>query len=188
MKGMMKYLWILAFGVFLAGCGSSKKAAYDPIYDANPQEVKEEKAQKESVPSKKPTWDEYGITVTKDDDKELYEELEGWLGVPYKYAGHDKSGTDCSGLVMEVYLKVYEKKLHRNSAKMQEECEEIAKEELTEGDLVFFATGLTSKINHLGLYLKDDKFVHAGSKGLVVSELGSEYYTKHFVSAGRVEK
>ncbi len=39
----------------------------------------------------------------------LYREVQTWIGVPYRYGGHSRKGTDCSGLVMEVYKNVYGK-------------------------------------------------------------------------------
>jgi lipoprotein Spr len=54
--------------------------------------------------------------------------------------------------------------------------------------LVFFATGKKSKVSHVGVYLKDDKFIHASSsRGVVVSDLKEEYYKRSFVSGGIVK-
>ncbi len=120
----------------------------------------------------------FGFSVTRDDNTALYSELATWLGVPY----NDRRGVDCSGLVCQVYLKVYNKKLQRNSAKIYEQnCREIARKKLREGDLVFFATGKDKRrISHVGIYLKDDRFIHASSsKGVVVSSLD--------IASGRVE-
>lgn len=121
---------------------------------------------------------------------ELYKEVESWLGTPYKYGGQSKSGTDCSGLVVEVYKKVYGKKLYRSSYEIYEKnCKHIKKKDLKEGDLVFFITSKKGKrINHVGIYLKDNKFVHSSTKkGVIITDLSEDYYVKHFVGAGRVE-
>ena len=132
----------------------------------------------------------FGFSVTRDDNTALYSELATWLGVPYKYAGNDRRGVDCSGLVCQVYLKVYNKKLQRNSAKIYEQnCREIARKKLREGDLVFFATGKDKRrISHVGIYLKDDRFIHASSsKGVVVSSLENPYFVRTYIASGRVE-
>lgn len=135
-------------------------------------------------------WATLTIKLGRRDNHKLYEECREWLGVPYLYGGQEKDGTDCSGFVMQVYKAVYDRKIERNSARIFERnCEEIDKDELREGDLVFFATGRTSRISHVGIYLKDGKFVHASSsRGVRVSDLSERYYVKHFKCAGRVKK
>ena len=136
-------------------------------------------------------WRILDIKLGRGDNRRLYKEVKSWLGTPYKYAGNSKSGTDCSGFVMEVYKEVYHQKLERNSQKIFEKnCYEINKGDLKEGDLIFFNTGNKKRrINHVGLYLKENMFVHASSsRGVVVSDLREAYYVKHFVVAGRVKK
>ena len=64
-------------------------------------------------------WARLDIKLGRHDNKKLYKELKRWLGTPYAYAEHTcGEGTDCSGMVMEVFLTVYGIKVHRNSAKM----------------------------------------------------------------------
>ena len=136
-------------------------------------------------------WRTLDIKLGRGDNKRLYKEVKSWLGTPYKYAGSSKSGTDCSGFVMEVYKEVYHQKLERNSQKIFEKnCYEINKGDLKEGDLIFFNTGNKKRrINHVGIYLKENMFVHASSsRGVVVSDVRETYYVKHFVVAGRVRK
>ena len=134
-------------------------------------------------------WARLDIKLGKKDNKKLYKELKRWLGTPYVYAAHTcGEGTDCSGMVMEVYLKIYNIKVHRNSAKMLEEnCRVIDLDDLKEGDLVFFCTNGDSRVSHVGIYLKDNKFVHASSsRGVCVDDLRQNYYATHFYSAARV--
>jgi cell wall-associated NlpC family hydrolase len=135
-------------------------------------------------------WSKLDIKLDSKDNTKLYKEVKGWLGTPYKYAGHSKDGADCSGFVMEVYNSVYNKAIERNSAKIFEKnCKEIDKDDLREGDLVFFNNGNDSNINHVGIYLKQGKFAHASSsRGVVISDLAQNYYVKHFQVAGRVKK
>ena len=79
--------------------------------------------------------------------------------------------------------------LQRSSDLIYEKnCEKIKKNDLQEGDLVFFSTGRSKKINHVGIYLKSDKFVHASSsRGVIVSDLDESYYVRTYVSSGRVK-
>ena len=135
-------------------------------------------------------WKTLTIKLSRHDNKALYAELRSWLGTPYKYASSSKGeGTDCSGMVMEVYKKVYDKKLERNSAMMYEKnCKEITHDDLHEGDLVFFITGGSGRISHVGIYLKEGKFVHASSsRGVVVSDMQDKYWREHYAVSGRVK-
>lgn len=134
-------------------------------------------------------WARLDIKLGRHDNKKLYKELKRWLGTPYVYAAHTcGEGTDCSGMVMEVYLEVYGIKVHRNSAKMLEQnCRVINLDDLREGDLVFFCTNGDGRVSHVGIYLKDNKFVHASSsRGVTVDDLRQNYYATHFHAAGRV--
>jgi len=134
-------------------------------------------------------WARLDIKLDRHDNKKLYKELKRWLGTPYVYAAHScGEGTDCSGMVMEVFLKIYGIKVHRNSAKMLEEnCRIIDLEDLREGDLVFFCTNGDGRVSHVGIYLKDNKFVHASSsRGVAVDDLRQNYYATHFHAAARV--
>ena len=119
-------------------------------------------------------WARLDIKLGRKDNKKLYKELKHWLGTPYAHAGHTcGEGTDCSGMVMEVYQTVYGIQMHRNSAKMLEDnCHIIDLDDLREGDLVFFCTSGEGRVSHVGIYLKDNKFVHAS----------------HFHAAGRVNR
>ncbi len=134
-------------------------------------------------------WARLDIKLGRHDNKKLYKELKKWLGTPYEYAAHTcGEGTDCSGMVMEVFLTVYGIKVHRNSAKMLEEnCCVIDLDDLKEGDLVFFCTNGDERVSHVGIYLKDNKFVHASSsRGVAVDDLRQNYYATHFHAAARV--
>ena len=100
-----------------------------------------------------------------------------------------KKGCDCSGFVSQVYKAVYGKSLERNSAAIRDKnCSKIRRSQLRTGDLVFFKTGSSRKINHVGIYLKDNKFIHASSsKGVIVSSLEEKYYIRTYVCSGRVD-
>lgn len=119
----------------------------------------------------------------------LVEEAARWIGVPYRYAGNDKGGVDCSGLTSQVFLKTLNVKLPRNSAEQQRWCKGISKENLQPGDLVFFATGSNrDRVSHVGIYVGNGDIIHASSsRGVIVSNLGEKYYTARYHSSGRPE-
>jgi len=133
-------------------------------------------------------WANLNVKLGKHDNKRLYKELKQWLGTPYQYGGHTcGEGSDCSGMVMEVYKTVYGIALERNTARMLEQnCKRIKDDDLREGDLVFFSTG-GGNVSHVGIYLKENKFVHASSsRGVVVDDLTQPYYSTHYHTAARV--
>ncbi|MBD0259665.1 MAG: C40 family peptidase [Cytophagales bacterium] len=110
-----------------------------------------------------------------------------WLGTPHRDGGTSKHGTDCSYFVQRVYQEAYGIELNRNSLAMYEEdVRTIAKEDLREGDLVFFNTK-GDGISHVGIYLRNNLFVHAStSRGVIVESLESPYFEKNYVASGRV--
>ena len=60
--------------------------------------------------------------------------------------------------------------------------------ELQEGDLVFFDTRGGGYVSHVGVYLGNNKFIHASvSKGVMVNDLFESYYMKRYVGGGRIE-
>lgn len=134
-------------------------------------------------------WATLDVKLGPGDNRRLYKEIKDWLGTPYKYAGTGKDGADCSGFVMMVYQAVYGKKLQRNSARMYERnCRSVGRDDLCEGDLVFFNNGRGGGINHVGIYLKDGKFAHtSSSRGVMISDLGDAYFAARFYAAGRVD-
>lgn len=116
----------------------------------------------------------------------LYQFVDDWLNVTYKYAGTDKKGVDCSGLANALYFSVYEKEIPRISSEIAVASEKVAQTDLKEGDFVFF-TIKSSKIDHVGVYLANNRFVHSStSKGVIISNLEHPYYKKTFTKGGRL--
>ncbi|MBK9284558.1 MAG: C40 family peptidase [Sphingobacteriaceae bacterium] len=144
---------------------------------------------KKTVSTPSVSWKE-SLNLSSRDVKhsKLYSFIDEWYGVPYKYGGCKKSGVDCSCFTDNLYAEVYGNKLGRTAGEIHKSCEKISKHKLEEGDLVFFIINGRS-ISHVGVYLKDNKFVHASTKrGVIVSDLDEAYYKKYFYSAGRYKK
>ena len=111
----------------------------------------------------------------------------GLIGTPYRFGGTDPSrGFDCSGLVFYSYDRVGVE-VPRTAADQRHAAKRIPRDELTPGDLVFFRTS-ARRVDHVGIYAGDGKFIHAAHAGTVVSYayLDDPYYRDHFVSAGRL--
>lgn len=112
-----------------------------------------------------------------------------WLGTPYRYGQQTRQkGTDCSGLVMEVYRKVLDIKLPRSSREQRQFCSSVGRNSLSPGDLVFFSSsGPRGNVNHVGIYIGSNSMIHAStSRGVVVSSLDERYFASRYHSAGRV--
>ncbi|MBN1252105.1 MAG: C40 family peptidase [Bacteroidales bacterium] len=127
-----------------------------------------------------------GVQLNGNEDKKFIKAISDWKGTPYRYGGTSRKGTDCSGFVSSIYKEVYNKNLHRNSLDMLKDVKKISKKNLKTGDLIFFKTS-GKKVSHVGIYIADNKFIHAASKGVVINDLDQEYYKKAYYKSGKVK-
>lgn len=132
---------------------------------------------------------ELGFPLNNEANILLYDTITNWIGTPYKYAGNCTEGVDCSGFVTVLFNRVYGKNIGaRSSEAMYHQLTPINKEEIKEGDLVFFKTN-RRRISHVGLYLGNNRFVHSStSKGVIISDLDELYYKSRYAGAGRWER
>ena len=129
-----------------------------------------------------------GLQCGEGENKRLYETVNSWLGVPYRYGGTDRTGIDCSAFVGAVYKEVYKVTLHRTANDMLRDVDLIDRKQLREGDLLFF-TNSKGKVSHVGIYLKDGLFAHSStSNGVSVSRVDGGYWLNHFYKGGRVKR
>lgn len=126
------------------------------------------------------------VEVEQFTNQKLVEYVHQWWAVPYRLGGSSMKGVDCSNFVRGLTNYAYGLELPRTSREQAAYCKEISREELKEGDLVFFNTG--RGISHVGLYMANNKFVHAStSMGVVISSLDEPYWKKRYVKSGRLE-
>lgn len=119
-------------------------------------------------------------------DDKLLSFLESWYGTKYRMGGASRLGIDCSAFVQQFMMSMYGIMVPRTSGDQYHNSNRINKSQLQEGDLVFFHTQRRKNISHVGIYLRNNKFVHASSSsGVMISDLNETYFKTRFVSAGR---
>jgi peptidoglycan endopeptidase LytF len=109
------------------------------------------------------------------------------LGIRYRYGGtSEKTGLDCSALVRNLFSK-FNLQLPRSSREQYQQGEKVDRKDLREGDLVFFSSGGKTP-NHVGIYIGDNKFLHAARKAkkVVISDLTKLWYEKRYLGARRI--
>lgn len=110
-------------------------------------------------------------------------------GTAYKYGGHSEDGGfDCSGFVAHVFRQTAGLALPHSTRALSQNGEQVSKTELKPGDLVFFNT-LRRAFSHVGIYLGDNRFIHASSSStgdVMISDLTEKYWSKRFNGARRL--
>jgi cell wall-associated NlpC family hydrolase len=112
----------------------------------------------------------------------------GLLGVEYRYGGTSpQTGLDCSGLVRYVFQQVTGVTLPRTAKEMSRIGDQVAPDELRPGDLVFFNTRRFA-FSHVGIYLGDNRFIHAPARGreVEVATFDRSFWQKRFNGARRL--
>lgn len=111
-------------------------------------------------------------------------------GIKYKFGGNSpETGFDCSGFVRYVFQNAANLTLPPTARAISQLGKTVKKDELQPGDLVFFNT-LKSAFSHVGIYIGDNKFIHAPSSGKVVrvENMQAGYWSSRFNGAQRLEK
>lgn len=120
-------------------------------------------------------------------NKILLESVDEWYGTKYRMGGMTKTGIDCSAFVQAVFAAAYGISLPRTAREQYKVSTLVSRTELKEGDLLFFNT--RGGVSHVGIYLQNNKFIHAStSRGVTVSDMFEPYYLKRFIGAGRPEE
>lgn len=156
----LRYVSVLLLLTLLTGCSSSPKItspAFEPEFHSSTQGAE--------------------ITLSR-----LYQQHDNWRGTPYRLGGQSRSGIDCSAFVQITYQDVFGLRLPRTTSQQIRAGQQINKSDLQAGDLVFFRNG-----NHVGIYLEDDRFLHASTRlGVTISSLNNIYWSRKYWRSIRV--
>lgn len=158
-----KLYFLLFFIILLASCSVSKK----------------------TVSTTKPALAAEAMTSLK--SKDLYLFITDWAGVKYRLGGLDKNGIDCSGFALLLQKDIYGQTLPRRSKDQAAFVKQKNLNELNEGDLIFFSFG-KQEVDHVGVYLNHNFFVHASTtRGVVVDQLSLPAYQHAIVKTGTLK-
>ncbi len=150
-------------------------------------EIKQEDTKKEEESSKNEI-----TTTLKTKGEEIVEYAKTFLGYDYVYGGSSpKTGFDCSGFTSYVYKK-FGYTLSRASTAQAKNGVEVSKSELQPGDLLIFKNQALTRIGHVGIYIGNNKMIHASEPGVgvTITDLDARgyNYNKRFVTARRIVK
>ncbi len=164
---------LVFFAIIFTSCGISREIQVTPF----PQPLSREEHSQYTR--------QLGIPLSGEENPALIREVALWIGTPYRYGGTGRSGVDCSGFIVTVNRNVYGRQLPRQTAAIANETRRVNRRGLRDGDVVFFRTK-GRKISHAGIYLGNGYFVHASSsRGVVVDNLNTDYWSRRFVRGGR---
>ena len=126
-----------------------------------------------------------GVALSATSNLKLFHFVYDWIGTPYRFGGSTRKGIDCSAFTKELYSQVFKIDIERNSRDIFSMVNPVKKEDLKEGDLVFFKIH-SRRISHVGIYLGNNRFAHASNRGVAINSLDDGYYKKYFYRGGRM--
>jgi len=126
------------------------------------------------------------VEVEQAQNLNLFKILDEWIGTRYRLGGASKDGIDCSALMQILFSGLYGITLPRTAREQYDFSRKLSRAELKEGDLIFFNT--IGGVSHVGMYLQNNKFIHASTGGVTISDLYEDYWMKKFIGVGRVNQ
>ena len=169
-----------------------EKEAPKPVVKTPPEEEKKtEGTAEEEADSKTESSTESEEPAVNGSGSDIASYAMQFVGVPYVYGGASPSGFDCSGFTRYVFAQFGVKLPHGATPQLNSGAE-VSRDNLQPGDLVFFqGTYATSAAaSHCGIYIGDGQFIHSassGNRGITISNLSDSYYSRHYLTARRVE-
>ncbi|MBQ0834193.1 NlpC/P60 family protein [Marinobacter sp.] len=118
--------------------------------------------------------------------EKLWQAFERYQGTPYQYGGTTARGFDCSGFITTAYREGLGQQLPRTTSQMLRYGDVVHPQDVKPGDIVFFR--IAGKDQHAGIYMGDNRFIHAStSSGVIMSKLNGYYWKDRFSSARRFD-
>lgn len=125
------------------------------------------------------------VEVESITNRALFAIIDKWYGTRYRYGGATDKGIDCSAYTGTLVHSVFGLILARTAREQYANCFKLEREQLLQGDLVFFNT--RGGISHVGLYLGNGYFTHSSTSiGVTISHLSETYWNKKFTGGGRI--
>lgn len=157
---------------------------------AKDEELAKKEEEKTTPTNKEKEESASATSATKGQDIVAY--AKQYLGYNYVYGGASpKKGFDCSGFTSYVY-KHFGYSLSRSSVGQASNGVKVSKENLQPGDLVIYKNTSLTKIGHVGIYIGDNKMIHASEPGVgvIITDIDSKAhnYPKRFVMGRRIIK
>ena len=166
MAQTFRYAFILVFSsLVMGGCASNQSF--------QPRTAHSQYSPVESVPGSAKA-------------EKLWQAFERYKGTPYQYGGTTGRGFDCSGFITTAYREGLGQQLPRTTSQMLRYGDVVQPRDVKPGDIVFFR--IAGKDQHAGIYMGDNRFIHAStSSGVIMSELNGYYWKDRFSSARRFD-
>ncbi|MGO1501901.1 MAG: C40 family peptidase [Marinobacter sp.] len=118
--------------------------------------------------------------------EKLWQAFERYEGTPYQWGGTTGRGFDCSGFIITAYREGLGQQLPRTTSQMLRSGDVVQPRDVKPGDIVFFR--IAGKDQHAGIYMGDNRFIHAStSSGVIMSELNGYYWKDRFSGARRFD-
>jgi len=125
------------------------------------------------------------LKVTEQSLEQLFSSIDDHLGTHYRPGGTTPEGFDCSGFVQYLYKQNFRMLLPRTSGEQALLGTMVPKQHLQPGDLVFFSSD-GSRIDHVGIFIGENRFAHAATGGIMVNLLLDRYYSLHYACASHL--
>jgi len=183
----LRYIWrllpALAAAALLSAC--SANGSMNSNYAHNDQSEMHAVTDKNGI-LLQASQDEFEAMVRNVDIKsKILDQYADWKGVRYRLGGNTKRGIDCSAFVQVTFREQFGLDLPRSTSEQEDTGKQVQRTKLRPGDLVMFRAGSTGR--HVGIYLGNDKFVHAStSSGVMISDLTDNYWNKRYREGRRV--
>ncbi|MBP3700002.1 MAG: C40 family peptidase [Oscillospiraceae bacterium] len=166
-----------------------EKEAPKPVVKTPPKEEKKTEGTAEEEADSKT--EDSSSAVVNGSGSDIAAYAMQFVGVPYVYGGASPSGFDCSGFTRYVFAQFGVKLPHGATPQLNSGAE-VSRDNLQPGDLVFFqgTYATSSAASHCGIYIGDGQFIHSassGNRGITISNLSDSYYSRHYLTARRVE-